>query len=297
MKGNVMKKLIAPLALVAAACFGLYACLTSDNSATGTTHLAWEWDRPVTKLDQTKHVIATKLVTYECSTSGVAVADTDLDTNNYTITGGKLYLWSTGECGAEAYSGTSTTIIGTWNLDAFTKVAIPTSVRPIGCTATPPTTDTSGLGEIGNVFQNDSASAVVSTTKVHLKLSGDLCFGQVLAEAYGEEPSLEVVSNDCQSVHIKAAGTTQTATVSSGFSNNGINITFKYWSKSCTLTTPFPQPGTTPNCTVNSSNTESAFENCVNASGFGAMAAKTSVVQSPARSSALVGAIRKLRRR
>ncbi len=292
-----MKKLIAPLALAVAACFGLYACLTSDNSAAGTTHLAWEWDRPVTKLDQTNHVIATKLAVYDCSTSGAVVVDTSRDTTNYTVTGGKLYRWRTGECGASAYSGTSTTIIGNWNLDAFTLVAIPSTVRPTGCTATVPTTETSNLSGIANTFQNDSLSIVISTAKVHFKLSGDLCFGQSLAVAYGKEPSLEVISSDCQSVHIKATGTTQTATVSTGFSDNAINIVFKYGSKSCKGTLPFPAPGTVPNCAISPANTDSAFAVCVDATGFGVMAAKTSIAQSPARGSALVGAIRKLRRR
>ena len=276
-----MKKFIAPLVLALVASFGFYACLTSGGSS-GSTSLSWEWDVVVTKLTAT--TIATRSVEYGCQNTTV-VADTTRDTSNYVFTGGKLYVWDPKACGAEAYSGTSTNtstpIIGSWTLDAFTNVAIPASSRPPGCTATVSTEDTSGIGALGDIFQNASASFTVTATNLHSKISGDLCFGTVLADAYGSDTTyLKVTSSDCQSVNLKSVQTNKTATMTISFADNKMTTTFKSGGKTCSTSIPFASPGTMPNCAANTSAADSAYSACLVASGFYGTMAKASSSQT-----------------
>lgn len=280
MKGssNLTGKTSASLVLanVSSADTGNYKCKVTNSlgSVTSTTaHLGLgggnssgllEFDMSVlNSLNPTSGTMITREIEYYCDTTGATLADTTIDTSFYAVTGGKLYTWDDPKaCYADQMSGTSTTVIGTWTAIEGMQVQIPAAYKPAGCTGL----QDSSYDDFGGLFENATVIYTVSATKVHAKISGDVCFAELFSDSFVDTGNGITASNlSCASVDLTNSSNHTTATITSTFSNNTLGLQFKSGSSTCTISEPIPVPGVLPNC---SQAQDTTFFTCLDNSPF-----------------------------
>lgn len=271
-----MKKIPVLFALGAVALFGLYACFTSSSGGGGNgSHASLQMsvdvlgNIPPTGTDPGKLVIRT--IQSSCDSNHVVI-DTSIDTSFYSISGGKLYLWSEGDCVAGSMSGSSTTLVGTWTTtDVFgangnpgERVLVPAAYRASTCPSTLPP-DSSGDQRIS--ITNAASTLTISASKIDIQESGDICFAE---QVYGDtanhpfgDSNLTVTSTSCSSVQLTNTTNHRTLTASSSYQNNTITFSLASGGKTCTTSMPMNLPGTTPDCSQNTYAADTAYSNCM----------------------------------
>lgn len=153
-----------------------------------------EFEVKVISIDRTAKRIVTESISTECDESDAIVTDTVRDTSDYAIRGGRMWMWTSGDCFGDAYTGPGTDPVGSWTLSE-TEADLPSDLRE-GCqVANPP----SG-GSLP--FDNFTATQTISETKVSLKAGIEFCPGDLYTPAVGNfllnDPEVSLVRNTCK---------------------------------------------------------------------------------------------------
>ncbi len=243
-----MRKLVAPVALTLLTGLGFYAC--DIPGASGTTgdvvgggggggtlgNATVESNLPVVYLDEGSRAFTLLEINKHCS-SGRVVSDSVNLNERYAIAGGQIYIWddvSTGytDCSADVLNGSSTRIIGTWSTSTLDQAAIPAVDRPSACTS-----DISGEPNYAQIlFQSGTGTQTFSSTNMHQKITGKLCYGNYLAAALGYTSSggnFTLIQSSCSSVKVRNTTTGDTAVFNSVYSGGRVSTTVNYAGKTC----------------------------------------------------------------
>lgn len=274
------------LALATAAALSLSGCLASDDdkeetgngfsfSLEGTvvSHTAPQGGAPGALVIESSE--------YTCwddedEVLPAPVFSTSRDTSQYAIDGGKLYLWSKGECWAQAYTGSSATIQGTWTSTTLNATKIPVAYRSEACVEEYESCTEGGWCE--DSYNDDEmvadlkAVTTISAETVRSSVSGQFCMASLFMEGFlgDETPSgLEMVSTGCTSARIRNTTANKVATLTSTSSSTTNTLTFKYNGATCTMNQHFGPINANTQCAEADGDIDTdAFTTCVVGSGF-----------------------------
>lgn len=210
--------------------------------------------------------IITRDVDYWCE-DGELEEEEYTDSSLYVISGGKLYVWTDGNCVTDiTMSGTSSTIVGTWTTTSITSSdSVPAAYRPATCED-----DDEDFEGVDEVLTSVNASYTISNTSIQTRLSATLCFAPVLAAEFTGQDDIEVLSTSCASVQIRNTDAGQSATISTTLKNGVVTSKFVSGDSTCTLTLPFDVSDEMPVCTEEDDEGEmyEAYGLCIYGSGF-----------------------------
>lgn len=296
------------LSNVSATDTGAYKCVVSNSTgsvasntarlhigSSGSSHASLQMSIDVLSntapTGSTPGKLVTRSIQSSCDSTHV-VTDTSIDTSFYSIAGGKLYLWSEGDCVAGSMSGSSTTLVGAWtstdviggNGNPGERVLVPAAYRASTCPSTLPP-DSSSNQEL--LIMNATSTLTISASRIDIQESGDICFAE---QIYGDSantpfgPTINVTSASCSSVQLTNITNQRTLTASSSFQNNNITFSLASGGTTCTSTMPLNLPGTTPDCSQNTYAADTAYSNCVYSLEMGLMSTPSAKVSASASS-------------
>jgi hypothetical protein len=158
----------------------------------------------------------------DCGDSGQVVQGSQ--SLNYKVQNGKLYLWPEGECNAEVYSGTSSSIQGKWTPTNMDELAPGSTDSSCGL-------DTNKSNSTSEVITITSTGVSVSTTETDWCWSDDY--------AYSSHDSTQA----CDSYQeIRGTDTAVVTLVSKDASTGQETIQFQFNGKTCSYTEPNNEP-------------------------------------------------------
>ena len=183
----------------------------------------------VLAIDRTKQTLSTQSVESSCDTNDALVYDTLKDTSNYVIRDGKLWIWYTGDCSGEVFSGTSTDIVGAWTLIDPVE-PLPADLKS-GCK--PVHADSIDIGLDGY-----KSTYKISDTAIVGEVAADICpadiFGPDVADIFYGDTTLEVVKNTCkQATFRNGKGETADLNFTKIGDTDSLQLAFVYKGKTC----------------------------------------------------------------
>jgi hypothetical protein len=198
------------------------------------------------------------------------------DSSRYVISGGTLYLWAQHDCWASTYSGTSSSIFGTWTSNSFNETKLPAAYRSDACLEEYEICEQEGdcadaYPEDGS-YENLNLVTTINPTQVRSSLSGQLCMARnyarnIMGDTFAS--GLDSVSMGCGFAQIRNKAQNTTATISSKSENQLFSVKFQYDTTTCTLTTAFGSVTPNSQCSDFAVSADlSEFYSCIFTSGF-----------------------------
>lgn len=165
---------------------------------------------------------------YDTCAGATPVKTTFKDTLRFAVRDGRLYQWYDGQCVAEVATGTSTDVVGTWNVSQ-SEVYLPQDLRPAACkdiipaSSLPPTV---------------KARYVIGETEQTLEVSSEVCPPDyqlpLIAVYLLTDTTIELSRNTCRQLAFKnRAGEEATITYSRRGPDSLASV-FAYKGAACT---------------------------------------------------------------
>jgi hypothetical protein len=203
--------------------------------------------------------------------TGTAQPITYTDTASYAITDGKLYVWDGQDCMASVYSGTSSTISGSWT-STGKRDSVPTAYQNASCAAWFAICEEYGDCSddfIEDMFDNYSIVTTISSTSLESRFKGDFCH----AREWGEEmpeylDGIELVSSSCTLVELRNVSSGKIAKVTGTLKDGEVNLNIAYNGETCVRKDSFGPLSETFQCDMDFYDPPDSFYNCLEEAGF-----------------------------
>lgn len=212
----------------------------------------------VIAIDRVKKSLVVESVEAQCD-GPTLIKDTLQDTSLYAFRDGKLWLWTLGECTAQAFSGTGTDPVGTWTLTE-SAANLPADLRA-GCDSNSAPSDIP--------YENFTATYVISETQIKANISLELCPGDIYGLFVGiilsKDTSVALAKNSCKAVQYRN-GKDETADLNFTKQGDSLHLQFAYKTTTCMLNQDMSQSDKDPVCPDNVG--LEAFMGCLVESGF-----------------------------
>lgn len=202
---------------------------------------------------------------------GTAQPLTYTDTANYAITGGKLYVWSGSECMGEVYSGTSSTINGTWT-STGTMEPVPDAYRNASCAGWLDVCEEYGDcgegGDFAELFDSLVIRTTISSTGLESRFTGGFCHAREWGEEWPEYLNgIELVSSSCSLVELRNVSAGKIAILTNSLKDGEVTLNVAYNGNTCVRKDIFGPATATTQCPDLDLDHDS-FYGCLEESGF-----------------------------
>ena len=215
----------------------------------------------VIAIDRTKKTMITESVEGYCDSTDALQHDTLRDTSSYAIRDGKMWVWYTGDCSGQVFSGTAADPVGTWNMVDPVE-PLPDDLRA-GCKPSAADSDEVDLGTYKAVYK-------ISETAIQGDFTVEICpadaFGPDVASLFDNDTTIEVVKNTCKQATFRN-GKGETADLNFTKIGDSLHIAFVYKGKSCDGQLDMGLGGGDPKC-PDTSDGLLPFAICTSTSGF-----------------------------
>ncbi len=267
-----MTKLKQSLGLVSGflAVTTLGGCLTNDDSKS-SSNFAITTEARVTGIvtpvpdSGIPGVLSTVNTSFSCEDGEVEVNESP-DNYNYAISGGALYLWEDTDCTAMKFSGTSSTIKGTWTSTDLS-ARLPSKYRSGIC-------DTATLedNQYEGFLKDAAVTYTISSTKIKGTVKGQFCYAAAVVKQFEDNEDFTVSSDNCSTAKLKNNDVGLTATITMTYKDNKITQIVAYNGKTCKASIPVYLGSEEPTCSEEADEAyqeeAAAFTECLEESEF-----------------------------
>jgi|GEM_PF-2935321 len=228
--------------------------------------------------------LSTRVTEYVCEDAdsepieGNAVLRTQIDTARYVISNDTLYIWPAGDCWAERYTGSTTTLQGTWAIDSVSPTTkIPVGSRSALCEEIYQECDQFGDcgdgtdSELAQLLNGVTVSRTLTQDSLISTFTGTFCYAGLYAGLFVKVFGGDVITveeSGCAAATLRDSETNGTAAFRSLSDGPKQIIAFRHAGTTCLLTESLNGYTAETDCAdVGVAGTD-AFVSCILETGF-----------------------------